>query len=687
MLRTLIFSVVFFGAVGFFIYSIKNFLSYLKLAKPENRLNDISKRLSNTFQVAFLQTKLLRSKLAGILHLCIYWGFVVLLFVVVESIIEGFFPDFTFAFLGPFYNVLTFLQDFFGALVLVTVIFSLFRRYIGTPKRLKEADASSKLDATFILVLIGLVMVTMLGMSTEKILLGTSEGYRPVSQFLAGFFTTGSHTMYEVYWWGHIIVVLFFMNYLPYSKHFHVMSSVPNTFFSNYEIPYKGIMLKPINFEDESILQYGAKDIEDLTWKNLLDGYTCTECGRCTSVCPANITGKLLNPKLIVTKIRKRTMEAGPLMVKMVKENAEKKDGESTTETETEKDPILNKNLVHDYITPEELWACTTCMACVQECPVMIDHITPIVDMRRDLVMMESEFPPELNTVFRNLENNESPWAFGADQRNDWIDELSDELSKEGKENSLKKLSNIGSADDLDVVFWSGCAGAFDKRYRNVTKSFAKLLNEAGVKYGVLGNEEKCTGDPARRLGNEFLAQSFIQQNAETLKKYNVKKVVTACPHCLNTLKNEYGQFGVDLDVTHHSEYIDKLLQEKKLTPKKKIEEKVTYHDSCYLGRYNNVYTSPRLSLESTGVDLVEMPRTKDKGFCCGAGGGRMFLEETEGKRVNIERTEEALATGAKTIASACPFCMTMLTDGVKEKEKSEEVQVKDVAEIVLESL
>ncbi|MEZ4821582.1 MAG: (Fe-S)-binding protein [Ignavibacteria bacterium] len=375
-------------------------------------------------------------------------------------------------------------------------------------------------------------------------------------------------------------------------------------------------------------------------------------------------------------------MEAGPLMVK---ENAEKKNNESTAETE--KDPILNKNLVHDYISPEELWACTTCMAFAFRNVRYDEIILPIVDMRRDLVMMESEFPPELNTVFRNLENNESPWAFGAEQRNDWIDELSDELTKEGKENSLKKLSNIGSADELDVVFWSGCAGAFDKRYRNVTKSFAKLLNEAGVKYGVLGSEEKCTGDPARRLGNEFLAQSFIQQNAETLKKYNVKKVVTACPHCLNTLKNEYGQFGVDLDVTHHSEYIDNLLKEKKLTPKKKIEEKVTYHDSCYLGRYNNVYTSPRLSLESTGVDLVEMARTKDKGFCCGAGGGRMFLEETEGKRVNIERTEEALATGAKTIASACPFCMTMLTDGVKEKEKSEEVQVKDVAEIVLESL
>lgn len=302
--------------------------------------------------------------------------------------------------------------------------------------------------------------------------------------------------------------------------------------------------------------------------------------------------------------------------------------------------------------------------------------------------MMESDFPPEMNTVFRNMENNESPWAFSAAQRNDWIDELQDELSKEGSPDCLKKVSSMGSADELDVVFWSGCAGAFDKRYRNVTKSFAKLLNKAGVKYGVLGSEEKCTGDPARRLGNEFLAASLIQQNVETLKKYNVKKVVTACPHCMNTLKNEYSAFGIELEVTHHTEFIENLLKEKKLIPTKKLDEKVTFHDSCYLGRYNDVYSSPRNSLKSVpGIDMVEMKRSGDRGLCCGAGGGRMFLEETEGKRVNIERTEEALGTGAKTIASACPFCMTMLTDGIKEKEKSDEVKVKDVAEIVLESL
>ena len=670
MLRPILFSIIFLGAIGLFLYSVRNFISYLKLAKPDDRSGNIPQRLSNTFNIAFLQTKLLRSKLAGILHLCIYWGFVVLLFVVLESIIEGFFEGFSFAFLGPFYSILTFLQDFFGALVLVTVLFSLVRRYVGTPERLR-VDTSSRKDASFILVMIALVMITMFGMSVEKILLGQSQGYRPVSEFIAGFFSGGSHAMYEVFFWAHILIVFAFLNYLPYSKHFHVLSSVVNTFLSNFRIPYQGITLKPINFEDESITQYGAKDFTDLTWKNILDGYTCTECGRCTSVCPANITGKLLNPKLIVTKTRKRTMNAGPAMVK-------KEEGVSE----------LQKNLVSDYITPQELWACTTCMACVQECPVMIDHITPIVDMRRNLVMMESDFPPEMNTVFRNMENNESPWAFSAEQRNDWIDELQDELSKEGSPDCLKKVSSMGSADELDVVFWSGCAGAFDKRYRNVTKSFAKLLNKAGVRYGVLGSEEKCTGDPARRLGNEFLAASLIQQNVETLKKYNVKKVVTACPHCMNTLKNEYSAFGIELEVTHHTEFIENLIKEKKLTPTKKLDEKVTFHDSCYLGRYNDVYSSPRNSLKSVpGIDMVEMKRSGDRGLCCGAGGGRMFLEETEGKRVNIERTEEALGTGAKTIASACPFCMTMLTDGIKEKEKSDEVKVKDVAEIVLESL
>ena len=353
-----------------------------------------------------------------------------------------------------------------------------------------------------------------------------------------------------------------------------------------------------------------------------------------------------------------------------------------------ENDPILEKTLVYDYITQEELWACTTCAACVEECPVMIDHLTSIVDMRRSLAMMESAFPAEVSTVFRNLENNESPWAFGAEMRNEWIEEFNDEMTNDGKETYLRKLSAAGTAEGLDVVFWVGCAGAFDQRYRNVTKSFARIMNTAGIKFGVLGSEEKCNGDTARRLGNEFLAQQFIQQNVETFAKYNIKKVVTACPHCLHSLKNEYSQFGAQLEVYHHSEYINKLITEKRISPKKETLEKFTYHDSCYLGRYNNIYDSPRNSIMTVpGLNIIEMKRSKDRGFCCGAGGGRMFMEETEGKRINIERTEEAIGTGADTIASACPFCMTMLSDGIKEKGKAEDVKVKDIAEIISESL
>ena len=667
MIKSILFALLLLFAVGFFLNSIIKIIGYLKIGKPENRLNNIPVRLVNTLKIALLQSKLFRRRFAGLLHSFIFWGFAALVIIIVESFIEGFIPNFSFRFLGRFYSVITFTQDIFGALVFFTVLVSLIRRFVGTPDRLK-VDRSSKGDAVFILVMIMLVMITMMGANAERILLGQSHGFRPVSSLVAGIIGSGSDLAYEFFWWAHNIVVLFFLNYLPFSKHFHVLSSVPNTFLSNFGIDKKNT-LKTINFEDETIQQYGAKDIEDLSWKQLLDGYTCTECGRCTEVCPANSTGKLLNPKKIITQIRRRTMDKGPIVAK------------GTGESE-----VLERTLVHDYISQDELWACTTCAACVEECPVMIDHVTSIVDMRRNLAMMESAFPNEVGTVFRNLENNESPWAFGPEQRNEWIEEFIEETEKSGKDLSLRKLSETGTADGLDVVFWVGCAGAFDQRYRSVTKAFAKIMNTAGVKFGVLGSEEKCNGDTARRLGNEFLAQQFIMQNIETFKRYGVKKIVTACPHCLHSLKNEYGGFGIELDVVHHTQFIGKLVSEGKIKPEKKPNGKYTYHDSCYLGRYNGVYGEPReLVRSASGQEVIEMERSKDRGFCCGAGGGRMFMEETEGKRVNIERTEEALKTGAGTVATACPFCMTMLSDGVKAKEA--QMKVRDVAEIIADGL
>jgi Fe-S oxidoreductase len=483
---------------------------------------------------------------------------------------------------------------------------------------------------------------------------------RPVSYLLAEIFYSGDTAnaplYFEIFWWAHIIVILVFLNYLPYSKHLHVITSIPNTYLANIEPDYFNI--KHLNLEDESIETFGAADIEQLSWKQLLDGYTCTECGRCTAVCPASNVGKSLSPRKIIVDIRRRTLDKAPLLVNGVNE------GE-----------MFEKTLVHDYISDIELWQCTTCAACMQECPVMIEHLDSIVDMRRNLVLTESQFPPELNNVFRSIETNFSPWAFNPADRAEWADGL-----------GIKTMAEDSSGE---VLFWVGCAGSYDNRYKKVSRAFASIMQKAGVDFRILGTEEKCNGDTARRLGNEYLAQMMIMQNVELLNGYGVKKIVTACPHCFQSLGREYKQFGGDYQVIHHSRFIEELINSGKLSLEENgSADKVTYHDSCYLGRYNNIYDEPRNLLSRTnGENVVEMERNRSKGFCCGAGGGRMFLEDEEGGRINEERTREALETGASTIASACPFCMTMLTDGIKHFEKTEEVAVRDIAELVLEKI
>jgi len=660
-LKNFVFIVFFIASISFFVFSAKRLISFLLLGQKENRFERIGERLKKVFTVAIAQTKILREP-AGILHVLIFWGFLLFLFAVLESILQGFSSPINFEWLGYFYSILTFTQDVFGALVIWAVIFSLGRRFILRVPRLM-VDKHGMRDAAFILTLILFVVLAMFGQNIAHVaknnfMLASFE-VRPFSLPMAKMFysmdTTSAGNMYEIFWWLHIVFVFGFLNYLPYSKHLHVLTSIPNVFFSKLN-DKKG--LKKINLEDETLEYYGADDVQKLTWKQLLDGYTCTECGRCTSVCPAANSGKTLSPRKIVTDIRKRTFDKAPLMI--------------AGQTEGE---VFDNTLVHHYITDKELWQCTTCGACVQECPVMIEHVDAIVEMRRHLVLTESEFPAELNNVFKSLESNGTPWVFNQADRALWTEGL-----------NIKSMAEDPAGD---ILFWVGCAGSFDARYKKVSVAFARLMQKAGVNFRILGIEEKCNGDTARRLGNEYLAQQLVQENVETLNGYGVKKIVTACPHCFNSLKNEFNQFGGNFEVVHHTEMISEFLSSGKIQLKDATTKtrKVTYHDSCYLGRYNGVYEEPRTSLAKiNGLELVEMKRNKSRGFCCGAGGGRMFLEDVEGGRINEERTREAIATDADTIASACPFCMTMLTDGVKAHDKTEEVRVKDIAEIVLEN-
>lgn len=659
-LQNLIFLIIFALSIAVFLFNARRLYTYLKIGKPENRFDQPFERFKRVLTIAFGQKKLLREFVAGWMHFFIFWGFVILLTAITDAILEGLFNT-NLSIIGSFYRYISFFQDLMGVLVILSVLVALYRRYIQRPKRL-QVEKSSQLDATFILLMIFFIMITMFGTYATQINLDQAKFYDlrfatlKFAKILDTFGWDAQEILHSVFWWLHILLVLGFLNYLPFSKHLHILTSIPNVYFSS--LKPKG-RLNPISFENiENVERFGVLDVEDLTWKQIFDGYTCTECGRCTSACPANLTGKPLSPREIIISIRKRTMEKAPSILNLAPKT----------------DEIESKTLVFNYITEDELWACTTCMACVQECPVMIEHVQTIVDMRRYLVLTESKFPSELSTTFRNLENNFTPWAFSHSTRGEWAQGL-----------DIKTLAEDNS---VEYLLWVGCAGSFDARYRKVAIAVAKLLKLAGVSFGILGNEEKCTGDPARRAGNEYLAQMLIQENIQTFSKYNVRKIITICPHCFNTLKNEYPDFGGHYEVYHHVEFLEKLLIEGRLKITKQIDKKVTYHDSCYLGRYNDIYDAPRDILASIkGIKLEEMKRSRDRGLCCGAGGARMFMEEKIGKRINIERTEEALSLNPDVIASACPFCMTMLTDGVKMKDAVDKVEVKDIAEILLEAV
>ncbi|WP_430779667.1 (Fe-S)-binding protein [Actinoplanes sp. G11-F43] len=441
---------------------------------------------------------------------------------------------------------------------------------------------------------------------------------------------------------------------------------------------------KPLDFEEADPEKdlFGVNQVEQFTWKGLLDFSTCTECGRCQSQCPAWNTAKPLSPKLLVLSLRDHAYAKAPYL--LAGGGKDLMGEEKATEAQLAHMDVLalaegNRPLIggvdeNGIIDPDVLWSCTTCGACVEQCPVDIEHIDHIVDMRRYQVLIESSFPSEAGVMLRNLENKGNPWGAPQNTREDWTKGLDFEVPR------------VGETEDFDYLFWVGCAGAFEDRAKKTTRAVATLLHEAGVNYAILGEGETCTGDPARRIGNEFIYQMLAQQNVETLQEANVKRIVATCPHCFNTLGNEYEQLGLEVEVVHHTQLLAHLVKEGKLTPVQPIEGDVTYHDPCYLGRHNRVFDAPREVL-GEAANLVEMPRNQERSFCCGAGGARMWMEERIGKRINVERTEEALATGAKTIAVGCPFCYTMIGDGVTGKGKQEEVEVVDVATVLLRSL
>src|SRR5688572_24418720 len=664
------------AAGGFFALNVERLVRYLRIGRAVDRSDHPARRLRNVLVVALGQSKLMRDPGPGIMHAMIFWGFIVLTAGTVELIAQGVYPPFSYGFLPTWaYRGYSVSQDVFGVLVLLAVAFALFRRLVLRPRRLR-GDGLEQADAILILSAIAGLMVTMFLTNAFLLVNEPTSVVREkfVSHALANVFAgmnpSSAEIVHDVSWWTHAILLLAFLNYLPYSKHLHIVSSVPNVYFSNAQgLPSKGA-IPFLDLEAEGVEQFGASDVEHLTWKQLLDGYSCTECGRCTAACPANITGKILSPRKIIINTRQRLMEKAPLLVGDVREverprlvHGEGDDAGARTVAE-----IMDHRLLDQYITEEELWQCTTCRACVQECPVGIEHLDTIIDLRRNLVLMESRFPPEVQPVFESMERQGSPWAFSPGDRARWADGLDIP--------TMAEMAERGEAPE--VLFWVGCMGSFDDRAKRITVAFARIMQAARIRFAILGQEEQCNGDPARRMGNEYLWQTLARANIETMDRYQVRTVVTICPHCFHQIGNEYPQLGGDYEVIHHSTFIERLLDEGRIPLAEGNGDagSIVYHDSCYLGRYNDVYDAPREALRKAlpVLTLAEAPRSRSRGLCCGAGGGRMWMEEREGKRINVERTEELRATGGGAVPAGGPVCRTVVGDG------SERVWVDDGA-------
>ncbi|MCX7954516.1 MAG: heterodisulfide reductase-related iron-sulfur binding cluster [Bacteroidales bacterium] len=671
MLSQIIFITSLFLSIGIFCYSIyKQIYINFKITRPL-KINNWKKRFIILLKIAIGQYKIFRFPFAGVLHAITFWGFIIILFGTLEMIIDGITGNIkSLSFIGKPYQVIMMLIDIFAYLIFISIILFLGRRIFNIVQRFKspEIKKKSKIDALISLLLILILMITLIIINLHEV---SSEktNYLILSKVIHNLTgITFSHNIAKGCWWLHIELIFLFANILPYSKHFHIFTSLPKVFLSRLEpLSYisnmKSITAQIESFNNNSEVnseineRFGIKDVEDVTWLSYLDSISCTECGRCVSVCPQNLTGKLLSPRKIMMDLRKRMKEKG---YKYFKNN----------------DYNDNKSYLYDYITEEEIWACNLCNACAGECPINIYHPQIIIDLRRFLVLEEGKAKGGLQNIFANIENNGAPWQYSPEDRLNWAKEDNIEIPVMKDE--------VAKGHYPEYLYWVGCAGAYDFRYKKVAKKFAQILNKAGIDYAVLGTEETCTGDPAKRAGNEFVFQMQAFKNIEIFKRYNIKKIITTCPHCYNILKNEYPSFGYQFETIHYTTILNKLLDENKLKPLPINNISVTYHDPCYLGRGNNIYEEPRTIIKKLGYKIIEIKQSKSFSTCCGAGGAQFFKESEKGTQEVYEyRTSQLLQSNTKTIITSCPFCINMLNDGLKKLNKDTEVKIYDITELI----
>jgi len=651
------------SSVVIFAASVWRRFRLLRLGKRDNRCDRITERLRSLFLTVLGQRCVLKSlspqDLSAISHCIMFWGFIV--FVISYIILFG--RALGIGLLSSLsksttFSVFSAFLDILGLLIIGAILWAAFRRYIIRPERLEPS-----LDAAVILIFIFVLMMTFYIQEGAQIAM-TETGWRfshpigsAVGSLLIKINLKGDLLLKiaTTFWWIHTLVIFGFLIYIPYSKHLHLIASPFNVFFKS--LGPRGV-LNSIDLESVDIEKgenFGVAHLSEFTWKQLLDLYACAECGRCRENCPATIAGKSLNPQELIKDLKVHLLKSGDDLLC-------KREGTNLN---------INSSLIENIVTEDEVWACTNCYSCQEQCPVDIEHVQKIVDLRRNLVLTEGRFPKEVRRTFKNLRTYGDPLGMGRALRSDWAQGL-----------EVKELSEDSK---VDILFWVGCSGAFSDMNRKTIVSLTKLFKKAGVNFGVLGKDEKCCGDPARRIGNEYLFQKLAQENIECMKRYGVKKIVTACPHGFNILKHEYPHFGGEFEVFHYTEYILDLIEESRLRITQSINERVTYHDPCYLGRCNGMYEPPRKIVNAIpGINLIEMNRSKEKSFCCGAGGGRFWMQEEMGKKgLNELRIEEAVKTKAEIVITSCPFCLTMLDDGIKLKELEESIKVLDLIELV----